>query len=115
MTEDLEANARAVYDRIAYGATEHYTGEIEYGGAKMTELDISQFTDPDTKNADDLVVYVTQAWESGWGYVWGTFGQTLTESLFESQGFDSTRKALATMRTSFAPTGWVAGPWTAWA
>ena len=85
VTEDLEANARAVYDRIAYGADGDYTGEIEYGGARMTELDVSRFTDPNTKNARDLVVYVTHAWESGWGYVWGTFGQTLTESLFKSK------------------------------
>ena len=85
VTEDLEANARASYDRIAYGADGDYTGEIEYGGARMTELDVSRFTDPNTKNAEDLVAYVTHAWESGWGYVWGTFGQTLTESLFESK------------------------------
>ena len=85
VTEDLEANARAVYDRIAYGADGDYTGEIEYGGARMTELDVSQFADPNTKNAEDLVIYVTHAWESGWGYVWGTFGQTLTELLFESK------------------------------
>ena len=51
VTEDLEANARAVYDRIAYGADGDYTGEIEYGGARMTELDVSQFADPNTKNA----------------------------------------------------------------
>lgn len=85
VTEDLEANARAVYDRIAYGTDGDYTGEIEYGGTRMTELDVSRFTDPNTKNAEDLVAYVTHAWESGWGYVWGTFGQTLTESLFESK------------------------------
>ena len=24
-----------------------------------------------------------QAWESGWGYVWGTFGNVLTDSLLE--------------------------------
>ena len=82
VTEDLEANARAVYDRIAYGADGDYTGEIEYGGARMTELDVSQFTDQDTKNAEDLVAYVTHAWESGWGYVWGTYGSVLTDSLF---------------------------------
>ena len=82
VTEDLEANARAVYDRIAYGADGDYTGEIEYGGARITELDVSQFADPNTKNAEDLVVYVTHAWESGWGYVWGTYGDVLTESLF---------------------------------
>ena len=28
-------------------------------------------------------VDAVQAWESGWGYVWGTFGNVLTESLLE--------------------------------
>lgn len=85
ITEDLVVNAQAVYDRIAYGTADGYTGEIEYGGSRITELDASDFTAPTTKNADDLVAYVTHAWESGWGYVWGTFGQTLTESLMESK------------------------------
>lgn len=85
VTDDLTANAQAVYDRIAYGAADGYTGEIQYGGSRITELDASDFTAPTTKNAEDLVVYVTHAWESGWGYVWGTFGQTLTESLLESK------------------------------
>ena len=85
ITEDLVVNAQAVYDRIAYGTADGYTGEIEYGGNRITELDASDFTAPTTKNADDLVAYVTHAWESGWGYVWGTFGQTLTESLLESK------------------------------
>ena len=85
VTEDLAVNAQAVYDRIAYGTADGYTGEIEYGGSRITELDASDFTAPTTKNAEDLVAYVTHAWESGWGYVWGTFGQTLTESLLESK------------------------------
>jgi len=85
VTEDLAVNAQAVYDRIAYGTADGYTGEIEYGGSRITELDTSDFTAPTTKNAEDLVAYVTHAWESGWGYVWGTFGQTLTESLLESK------------------------------
>ena len=42
-----------------------------------------QFADPNTKNAEDLVIYVTHAWESGWGYVWGTYGSVLTESLLD--------------------------------
>ena len=29
----------------------------------------------------DLVTYAVHAWESGWGYVWGTYGNELTESL----------------------------------
>lgn len=85
VTENLAANAQAVYDRIAYGAADGYTGEIQYGGSRITELDASEFADLSTKNAEDLVTYVTHAWESGWGYVWGTFGQTLTESLLESK------------------------------
>lgn len=85
VTEDLAANAQAVYTRIAYGAADGYTGEIQYGGSRLTELDASEFRDPTTKNAEDLAAYVTHAWESGWGYVWGTFGQPLTESLLESK------------------------------
>jgi hypothetical protein len=85
VTEGLAANAQTVYDRIAYGAADGYTGEIEYGGSRITELDASDFTAPTTKNAEDLVAYVTHAWESGWGYVWGTFGQVLTDSLLESK------------------------------
>lgn len=81
ITEDLVVNAQAVYDRIAYGAADGYTGEIQYGSSRITELDTSDFTAPTTKNAEDLVAYVTHAWESGWGYVWGTYGNVLTESL----------------------------------
>ena len=65
VTENLAANAQAVYDRIAYGAADGYTGEIQYGGSRITELDASDFTAPSTKNAEDLVAYVTHAWESG--------------------------------------------------
>ena len=35
------------------------------------------------KNNLDLVTYAINAWESCWGYVWGTYGSVLTESLFE--------------------------------
>lgn len=83
VTSELSDNARAVYIRIAYGIGGSYSGSIEYGGARMTELDVSRFTDPTTKNAADLVVYATHAWESSWGYVWGTYGNVLTESLLE--------------------------------
>ena len=83
VTSELPENARAVYIRIAYGNGGSYSGSIEYGGARMTELDVSRFTDPGTKNAADLVAYAIHAWESGWGYVWGTFGDLLTESLLE--------------------------------
>ncbi|MDD3778479.1 MAG: hypothetical protein PHU76_01595 [Synergistaceae bacterium] len=85
VTSALSDNAHAVYIRIAYGNGGSYTGAIEYGGERMTELDISQFTDASTKNAADLVTYAIHAWESGWGYVWGTFGDVLTESYLQSK------------------------------
>ena len=28
------------------------------------------------------MTYAIHAWESGWGYVWGTYGSVLTDSLF---------------------------------
>ena len=36
ITEDLVVNAQAVYDRIAYGAADGYTGEIQYGSSRIT-------------------------------------------------------------------------------
>lgn len=60
-----------------------YGGGIEYGGSGSTAIDISGFVSPATKNNLDLAAYATQAWENGWGYVWGTFGSVLTQSLFE--------------------------------
>ena len=48
-------------------------------------LDISSFTDPATKNNLDLAAYAEQAFEAGWGYVWGTYGDVLTDSLFSSK------------------------------
>ena len=83
VTQDLAVIAQEVYDRVAYGTGGAYTGDIQYGGAKALELDVSQFTDPDTKNAQDLVAYVIHAWQSGWGYVWGTYGQVLTPALLD--------------------------------
>ena len=77
VTSALSENAHAIYIRIAYGNGGSYTGTIEYGGERMTELDVSRFTDLSTKNAADLVTYAVHAWESGWGYVWGTYGNVL--------------------------------------
>ena len=83
VTDALGDNAHAVYIRIAYGSGGDYSGDIEYGGTRMTELDTSQFKDLTTKNADDLVAYAIHAWQSGWGYVWGTYGEVLTDSLLD--------------------------------
>lgn len=82
VTGEVRANAQKIYGRIAFGGAELFTGEIERGGTGSTALDISLFTDPSTKNNLDLVAYAEQAFDSGWGYVWGTYGDVLTEALF---------------------------------
>ena len=55
------------------------------GGQRSVEIDLSTFSDPSTKNAHDLAAYAINAWQSGWGYVWGTYGQIMTEELFASK------------------------------
>ncbi|MFI3228531.1 MAG: hypothetical protein R3Y09_14185 [Clostridia bacterium] len=73
-----------LYQQISSsGAT--FSGDILYGLGSSTAINISSFSDVTTKNSDDLVAYVTQAWNNQWGYVWGTFGQTLTPSLLASK------------------------------
>ena len=54
---------------------------MERGSGCATAIDISAFCDPDVKNSQDLVVFAQEAWENQWGYVWGTFGEVLTEEL----------------------------------
>ena len=82
ITEDDKNNINHIYTMIAGSAGGgSYNGEYLRGDGASIELDISTFTDPTTKNAADLVTYAIHAWESGWGYVWGTYGNVLTESL----------------------------------
>ena len=54
---------------------------VEYGRTASTSLDGIELADPFTKNNKDLVVFVTEAWQREWGYVWGTCGNVLTDSL----------------------------------
>lgn len=83
ITEDDKSNINHIYSMIAGAAGGgSYSGEFLRGDGSSIELDISTFTDPTTKNAADLVTYAIHAWESGWGYVWGTYGCVLTDSLF---------------------------------
>ena len=58
-------------------------GGAESGGNADNTIDISGFTNLCTKNNHDLAAYAIQAWEHGWGYVWGTFGTVLTESMLQ--------------------------------
>lgn len=84
ITEDDRSNADHIYTLISgpVGGGS-YDGTYLRGDDPSVELDVSTFTDPDTKNAADLAAYAVHAWESGWGYVWGTYGNVLTESLLE--------------------------------
>ena len=83
ITEDDKSNINHIYSMIAGAAGGgSYSGEFLRGDGSSIELDISTFTNPTTKNASDLVTYAIHAWESGWGYVWGTYGCVLTDSLF---------------------------------
>ena len=85
VTEDDRGNVERIYAMIA--------GTVDSGGSggsylrgtdPSIELDATVLTDPGTKNAADLVAYAEYAWRSGWGYVWGSFGQMLTEASLQS-------------------------------
>lgn len=43
------------------------------------------YIDPSTKNNLDLVQWAKNAYSRGWGYVWGTYGQVLTRSLYKAK------------------------------
>lgn len=95
ITEDDKENVNHIYYMIAGGTLPGtdgaYLGGGTYDGSftrvdgSSIEIDVSAFVDPTTKNATDLVTYAINAYESGWGYVWGTFGSVLTEGLFQAK------------------------------
>lgn len=60
--------------------------DVQYGEEKSFSTDI-QFEeyDPAVKNNLDLVQWAIQAHENGWGYVYGTYGNVLTESLLQDR------------------------------
>lgn len=53
-------------------------------GIRSVTIVTSDYYDKTTKNNLDLVNYAKHAKEAGWGYVWGTYGQILTENNLES-------------------------------
>lgn len=66
-----------------YSGDNSWSGDVEHGTSYGNEIDISGFVSPGTKNNLDLAAYAIQAWENNWGYVWGTYGNVLTQSLFD--------------------------------
>lgn len=90
LTDDDRDNTEHIYSMIAAPSVSDssggsYDGSYQRGDETSIEIDISDFIDPYRKNAADLVTYAINAWESGWGYVWGTFGWELTESALGSK------------------------------
>ncbi len=88
ITETEKRNIEEIYIRVAGqddAGEPGSGGSAERGPGVGTVIDISGFTDPSTKNAHDLAAYAKQAWENGWGYVWGTCGKVLTDSAFRSK------------------------------
>lgn len=53
------------------------------GNIRSVHIDTSDYTDPSTKNNIDLAKWAIHAQESGWGYVYGTYGAALDKSVFE--------------------------------
>ena len=82
ITDDDKSNINHIYVMIAGAVGGAYGGGYLRGDGSSIDLDISTFIAPTTKNAADLVTYAIHAWESGWGYVWGTYGDVLSDSLF---------------------------------
>ncbi len=60
------------YTRIVANLRSHY-------------LDSSDYVNPAGKNNLDLVTWCINAYESGWGYVMGTYGNILTQELYEAK------------------------------
>lgn len=64
-------------------STEDFTHVAD--NTRSTYIDCSDYIDPTTKNNLDLAKWAVHAYESGWGYVLGTYGHVLTRSLYESK------------------------------
>ena len=86
ITDDDMKNITYIYERIAGTADSggYGGGGYERGAGHGTEIDISGYIDPGSKNAADLAAYAIHAWEQGWGYVWGSYGFVLTEGALNS-------------------------------
>lgn len=87
LTDDDYENIRHIYSMIAGDMGDWtYNGEYSFiGGAYSTELNVPAAAADPNKTAEGLAAYATHAYESGWGYVWGTFGNVLTPEAFASK------------------------------
>lgn len=78
-----------VKENIADGNWFHWfeISGIAYGEEKSfsSNIDFSDCYDPSVKNNLDLVKWAENANEQGWGYVYGTYGNVLTESILQDR------------------------------
>lgn len=63
--------------------TEDYSKIMNSIRAKA--INVSKFVDPETKNNVDLAEWAKQAYAKKWGYVYGTYGEVLTESILTTK------------------------------
>ena len=63
--------------------TEDYSKIMNSIRAKA--INVSKFVDPETKNNVDLAEWAKQALSHGWGYVYGTYGEVLNESILTTK------------------------------
>ena len=82
ITENDLDNIQNLYQRIAGPVGSAVSGSYLLGSSSGTALDVP-LRHPNTKNAEDLAIYATFAWENRWGYVWGTFGYVMTPSFLD--------------------------------
>ncbi|MBC5787053.1 MULTISPECIES: hypothetical protein [Clostridiaceae] len=54
-------------------------------GIRTVAIDTSGFKDPTTKNNLDLATWAEQACQTGWGYVYGTYGTVLSETILRQK------------------------------
>ncbi len=78
-----QKNIEHIYAMIAGSADSGGDGGAR-GSQPSIDLDASVLINPGTKNAADLAAYAEYAWRSGWGYVWGSYGNLLTEASLQS-------------------------------
>lgn len=79
--EELLTNVNETFDvNITLEDLQKYENSI-----KDTSISTANFVDPSTKNNLDLAAFVTNAYNSGWGYVFGTYGKVLDQALVDDR------------------------------
>lgn len=53
------------------------------GNIRSMHIDVSDYTNPQTKNSLDLVKWAIHAQKNNWGYVWGSHGKVLDKAELE--------------------------------